>query len=288
MILACGEGATPTPTATPTATPLAKAVPTGTLDMGISGQRPSIWGVPAAEVYFSARYDALTFGELPFWWAGGSDEIIPRLIKDWSVATGSDGNAVYTFNVQEGVPYHKQFGDWGTVDADDIKFYYESIGAEGSVNSKAGTARRVFLCDGCELTATDELTLQLKRPVRTFEVNILVWSDAGGIKPREHVLAVGEDTAKKQPVGTGPWELVEDKANQFRKMRAVRDHWRKTPEWDEFIVWEFVEESTRLANFLAGLLDTGLYSAENIQAIKSERDPDIKFITLESGLNHRL
>ena len=53
-------------------------------------------------------------------------------------------------------------------------------------------------------------------------------------------------------------------------MKGVRDHYRSPPNWDEF-QWSLIrEDSTRIANFLTGLIDTGKFTAESIQTIKGE------------------
>ena len=100
-----------------------------------------------------------------------------------------------------------------------------------------------------------------------------------GLNSKKHYDKVGPEEANFQSVGTGPWEMVEVKAGEFRRVQAVRDHWRKTPEWDEMI-WRMIpEESTRLANFLTGTLDTGTFSMESIIAIQAKDNPEFKYIT---------
>ena len=105
---------------------------------------------------------------------------------------------------------------------------------------------------------------------------------------KKHFDAVGEDVANTQAVGTSPWELYEATSGVNNKMRAVQDHWRKTPEFAEMIWWDIGEESTRLANFLTGVVDTASLSTDSLQAIRGENRTDIKFMNAPDLTEHRL
>ena len=286
--------ALPTPTATPVPTPTSVAVvePSGTLNLGVSALSPAIWA-PRVQPYGSTRFEVLTFGEHMFNWSDApTNNLTPRLVEDWSADFAPDGTATYTFQLRQGVPFHRTFGLWGEVTAEDWIFTIESTGGEGAIHSQLGNARRMWLCDGCEVTAPDPFTLVLKHPKGFWDIPAR-WStypggDAVGIKSKKHFDARGEDVAKDQPVSAGPWEIVEYNQDVRARLKAVRNHYRQTPEWDEWIWWVIAEESTRLANFEAGLLDTGTFSTDSIQAIKGLNDPDIKFLSLDGGLIHQL
>ena len=70
------------------------------------------------------------------------------------------------------------------------------------------------------------------------------------------VETLDEDEAATQLVGTGPWEVDEINLGEVWKFKAVPDHWRKTPEFAELHLLTIPEESTALANFLTGKIDT--------------------------------
>ena len=137
------------------------------------------------------------------------------------------------------------------------------------------------------MTKIDDFTVQLVRPSPTFEIT---WhsrapeSGAVSFHSKRHYETVGEDEAILQAVGTGPWEMTEIKSAEFRRMRSVPDHWRHTPEWEEMIWWTVFEDSTRLANFLTGQLDTALFTLDTIQDIRSEAIEGIKFMSFPGGV----
>ena len=76
-------------------------------------------------------------------------------------------------------------------------------------------------------------------------------------KQAEELLdTMGPEAANTQVVGTGPWEMNENQTGEFWKFNAVMDHHRKTPDFAELTFLEIPEESTRIANFQVGKIDT--------------------------------
>ena len=57
-------------------------------------------------------------------------------------------------------------------------------------------------------------------------------------------------------VGTGPWELQDIQPTESMTFTAVRNHWRKTPEFAELVLLAIPEEATALANFQTNRIDT--------------------------------
>ena len=289
VIIACGEEetaatATPAPdataaAATPTAAPATAAAPTedammdgegpvGTLNVGMTGLGPYVATLYDAG-YFKNRFAELVTHETLFI-MNFDGEWAPRLIKSFDI---SPDGLTYTMYLQEGAKWHagaESQGDWGEFNADDLIWSLKEIAREGSNHVQAGNTRRVFDCDECTLTKIDEYTVELKRPTPTFE---LTWYSQAPIpgfsmNSKKHYDTVGQDVALLEDVGTAPWEMVEHRTDDFRRMKAVEDHWRLTPDFAEMYWHDIVDESTRLANFLAGKLDTGIFNSDSVQAMK--------------------
>ena len=85
------------------------------------------------------------------------------------------------------------------------------------------------------------------------------------------------DEAIAPLVGTGPFELTEDRTGEFWAFKAVRDHWRKTPEFAELKILDIPEEATKLANFLTGKVDTWQAADDSISTVAA--DSDTKFMS---------
>ena len=264
-----------TPVATPVTTPAPSGmVPTGTLNVGVTAQGAAVFNIPDQGVQQS-RYDNIVTHE--DWWRGDSQgNLLPVLVREWSV---SPDGLTYTFQLQEGVPFHHGWGDYS---ADDFIFSLDQIAVEGSIASSAGAYRALFFCDGCAITKINDLTVQISRPTPTVEIP---WQGQrlNGQHSKLHFDTVGAEQANTESVGTGPFVLEELRQGQFRRASAVQDHWRKTPDWAELTMWEINEESTRLANFLTGLLDTATFTRDTIQAIKAEGRENVNYLVKSGG-----
>ena len=309
LIIACGEETTqaPAPTsaaeivtlppsvtgATPDATPAPAAatpapdagvtVPQGTLDVGMAVLGPYVATLYDAG-YFQNRFAELVTHETLFV-MGIDGEWDPRLIKSFDVS--ADG-LTYTMYLQEGAKWHNRTnaGDWGDFNADDFIFSIGEIAREGAKHVQGGNTRKVFGCEGCVLTKIDDLTVQLERPTPTFQ---LTWYSQAPIpgfsmNSKKHFDAVSQQEAVLQDVGTGAWEMVEHKTDDLRRMRAVEDHWRHVPEFAEMIWHDIPEESTKLANYQAGKLDTGIFNSDSIQAMKDNPVDNLTFMVFPAAI----
>ena len=107
---------------------------------------------------------------------------------------------------------------------------------------------------------------------------------AGGfIFSKKQSAELGEEEASRNGAGTGPFEIVEHRTGEFWRFEAVEDHWRKTPNFAELIFWEIPEESTRVANFQTGKLDTMSMAFDSQPAI--EKVPGTKFLRQDQGVD---
>ena len=266
---AAGSGATPAATPAPTAapTPAMPEGPSGHLRVGMAEVAP-IQHVLHLQTYSALKYDTLLTHE-PMFQRDKDDNLHGLLVKEWTV---DPNGLVHTFKLQEGVSWHStRFGDWGEFSADDFLYSLHNVSTEGSRHPRAGRIRKNFTCPDCTLTKIDDYTVQLVRPTLSVEITWDSFRNGGGsvaMISKKHVETVGEEEANFQSVGTGSWELMEAKTDDFRRVEAVEDHWRKTPDFAEMTWIQFGEESTRLANFLTGGLDTGQFALDSIEEIK--------------------
>ena len=285
-----------TPAAAPTAAPApAMMQPQGTLNVAMSEVGPAVFNNRDA-TYATLRFLMTTVGESLF--QNNLDgETVGRLVRDWTVESTGDG-VTYTFNLQPNVKWHTAFtskegkgDDWGEFNADDFLYNIDLVTQDASVHAIKPGTRRAYLCEECELTKIDDLTVQLKRPQESFEVFWYTKQPAGSVltlESKAHADALGEEDASKMPVYSGPWEIVDFRTGEFYRMRAVENHWRHTPAW-EFLNWEGIsEESTRIANFLTENIDTGKFGLEGIQELKDNNNPDHKFVPFPDAITNRV
>ena len=138
------------------------------------------------------------------------------------------------------------------------------------------------------MQAVDDYTIELHTGELHFDM--LLWMSvpyAGNIVSKKQVDELGEEAASAEGAGTGPWEMAEVQSGRFWRMNAVENHWRKAPNFAELILHEIPEESTRLANFQTGNLDTfNIVGLDSLPAV--QRVPDVKFMRVEGGATEHL
>ncbi len=273
--------------ATPTATPepaspapqQTQTGPYGTLRVAVEDLGPPVFVLSQAG-YPTYRFLNLSTDEMLFS-TSVEGKVVPRLAESWSLEQTAEG-ALYTFHLRRGVPFHDNHGEWGEFSAADLMFSLRDATKEGTQHSGAAGVRRVWFCDECEVTIVDDYTVELVRPEPRFDTTWDIrhpFAAGVAVHSKKHFDTVGEEASITQSVATGPWQMQDYRSGDYFLMKGVADHWRRAPDWEEFR-WQLIrEDSTRIANFLTGLIDTGKFTAEAIQTIKGEDLPTTRYMT---------
>ena len=245
----------PTATTAPAAKPTAKGVLSIALkEIGIFNANPGTAQYPGRSWIQTAGYEGLVTLD--------ADKVLtPLLAKSWS--TSSDG-LVWTIKLQEGVQFHQGYGE---MTADDV-IYSATLqardGAQGPPQNRV-----IAWVDGAK--ALDPLTIELTTPKPQWDV-IHWWMNPTGssafVISKKQADEKGEAELESNGAGTGPWEIVEAVPGQHYKWAAVEGHWRKTPFFAELVQMEIAEESTRVANFQTGKIDTMAMTFDSIPALE--------------------
>ena len=273
----------PAPTATsvsPTATAVAgMMMPEGTINVGVFDIGPGLYspwqsGAPVEQLYPGV-------GLIETMWVRQNDgEITGRLLEDWSIS--ADG-LTWTLNLRQGVPWHQGYGDWNS---EDMLFNVNEGGREGSIAAAGRTATVLFSHEDGGATIVDDYTVDVNTGVVRTDFQggfILHVSAFMSFYSKNLFDTLGEAEGEKTAVGTGPFEFAEQSADEFLRLTAVEDHWRKTPNFAELVVWHMPSEDTRLANFLTGDLDTMRMNIQNKPRL--EEDPDVRFLIFPNKLS---
>ncbi len=279
-------GATAVPVAPPTATkaPAATVQPSGSLNLaltaiGIYEGNTKLARFPQTNIIGLGAMESLVRLDVNAEYEG-------ELAESWSVAPD---NVTWTFNLNKGVQFH---GGWGEFTAHDLVWSLEMATEEGTFNDTARQGRRIFFNPAGGYTkALDDYTIEVNTGVPAWDV--LTWviqpgpdAVAWGISKKqwdELVPQVGEDEANRQTVGTGPWEMVENRTTEFWKFKAVPNHYLKTPFFEEMTIFEIPEKSTTIANFQVGKLD--VYGASPDEVPTLAELPGTKFM-IQEGSSH--
>ena len=252
------------PTPTPTLPPVQG--PFGTLNVGFK------------ELYTFSMHPRLTTGPTAQWYGSTLVEKIlkvnekreygPQLAREWS---SSPDGVLWTFKLQRGVQFHK---GWGEMTSEDVVWNMEQFAHADAITAFAPRGRRLWGSEAVEkgghLKAIDDYTIEIHTGV--FQVDFFVnlaRLQYPYVVSKKQVDQEGEEKANLNGAATGPFEFVQARGGEFWKFKAVEGHWRKTPYFAELVYWHIPEESTRLANFHTGRLDTFTMNPDTIPAVRS-------------------
>ncbi len=168
-------------------------------------------------------------------------EVQPCLAESWQV---SPSGLEYVFTLRRGVRFHN-----GTpLTPGDVKASLERI-----MNPKTASAQRSDFALVQSIAAVDaqRVRIILKQPFAPFLTKVAT--------ARVPILAQSSLPAEgsvSRVVGTGPWELVEWKTNEYVRLKRFKDYRDKgLPHLDEVIVKPIADATTRLAGLRAGDLE---------------------------------
>ncbi|KUO51074.1 MAG: hypothetical protein APF76_16395 [Desulfitibacter sp. BRH_c19] len=192
---------------------------------------------------------------------------VPNLAKDWS--SNEDGTQ-WTLYLEEGVSWH----DGEPFTSEDVKFTFEYLRDNGL------SYFYEYVAPVIDIETPDENTIVLKFEEASawmpqLWVPILpkhIWE---GIDPEE-----AETTYENSnPIGTGPFQVVEHKKGQFTRMAANKDYFKGAPEIDEVVITVYGNASTAAEALKLGEVDV-LTEIPAAQFRSLEGEPDI--VTLDS------
>jgi peptide/nickel transport system substrate-binding protein len=170
--------------------------------------------------------------------------IVPDLATEWS---WDSSKTELSFRLRDGVKWH----DGKPFTANDVKCTWDTL--LGKTNEKFRLNPRKAWYQNLEEVTTkgdDVVAFHLKRPQPSF-IALLAsgWSAVYPchVTPRE---------MRTQPIGTGPFKLVEFKPNEGIKVTRNPDYWKKDRPYLDGIEYTIIKNaSTRVLAFIAGKFD---------------------------------
>ena len=177
---------------------------------------------------------------------------VPELAKSWEMS--ADGTE-WTFVLEEGVPWHtgKNGEDWGTFTADDALHGAAMLGRDDSMMSWAANWRSIQQ-DQSTIVNDHEVIFKLDGPNPDYMFYIAT-SGGGVMTSKAQWDAGGDDLAKEDMIGTGPYRFVDREWGVNVEYELLPDHWRRNdppPDFQKIELRWIKEVATRNAGLLAG------------------------------------
>jgi peptide/nickel transport system substrate-binding protein len=212
-------------------------------------------GIGTPFVFLYALHDAL-IKPLP------GNDMAPCLAESW---TESPDGLVYEFKLREGLRFHN--GDPFT--AEDVKF---------SFHRYRGTSAKLLheRVKAVEIVDPHHVRFHLNEPWPDFMTFYgTPATGAAWIVPKRYIEKVGTDEFKKNPIGLGPYRVVEHQPGVELVLEANTKYWRKVPTVKRIVLKSVPEATTRLAMLKKREADVA-YAIYGPLAEEIQRDPGLK------------
>lgn len=186
-------------------------------------------------------------------------QIIPALAKSWEI---SDDGTVYIFTLRENVLFH----NGRTMTADDVLFSLNRIRDEAT-GYPLTWHKQIHRLEALD---DEKILLELKAPYAPFLSEL---ADAA-IIPKESVA-----TLATQPVGTGPFKLVEWVMGQHVQLAKFEGYWEAGIPYLDAVTFRIMPDpSTAILNLKAGTVHVIPRLSADV-AWQVEQDPALQLLS---------
>ncbi len=225
----------------------------------------------------------------------GSTEITPALAERWEVSP--DGK-VFTFHLRHGVKWqsNKTFKPTRDFNADDVLFSFERQWKDSNPFHKVSGGGYDYFNDmsfnkllvSIEALSPDTVRFTLTEPQAPFLADIAM--DFATIQSKEYadaLLKLGKpELIDQEPIGTGPFELVQYQRDSTIRYRPFPGYWGEKPKVDALVFSINKDPAVRLAKLRANECQIMAFpNLADLPAIKA----DASFAAYgATGTEHRL
>ena len=222
----------------------------------------------------------------------GGTKVVPGLAESWTVS--KDG-LEYVFKLRKGVKWqsNKNFKPTRDMNADDILFMFERQWKENDPYFKVTSSNHAYFGDmGMpkllkSVDKVDEYTVKivLNAPEAPFLSNLAM--QYAGVQSKEYAIAMLKagtpEKIDQEPVGTGPFMLVQYQKDAIIRYKANPQYWAGKAKIDDLIFSITPDASVRWAKLQKGECHVMPYpNPADLPAIR--KDPNV--VVLEQpGLN---
>ncbi|MEQ5802957.1 ABC transporter substrate-binding protein [Halomonas sp. H10-9-1] len=210
-------------------------------------------------------FDGLTY-------RGPDLELVPGLATDWEVL--DDGTRI-RFTLREDVTFHN--GE--PFNAEAVKFTFDRLlGDEGAQGPQRSNYTAI---DNVEVIDDVTVDFHLNEPDPVLLTKLAGYGAM--IVPPQYITEHGDDHFNTNPVGTGPFQVVEYTPRESVELEAFEDHWAGAPKLDEVTYRFITEPSTAVAELQAGRVDIVIPPTIPIGMIETiENDEDTQVMSVAS------
>lgn len=186
--------------------------------------------------------------------------IVPALAERWTI---SPDRRSYTFELRSDVEWHN--GD--PFDADDVRHHFDVRLRDATAPYSGQFLQKI---ERIEVLGSHTIRFTLREAWPDFLAHLSPGNTTlGAITPRRYIEEVGERAFAREPVGTGPYELVEHERGSYFRYRARSRHaFREQPAFEYLKIMLVPEESTRIAMLRRGEVDLIETTPDSVEPLR--------------------
>jgi len=222
----------------------------------------------------------------------GGTKVVPGLAEKWEIS--KDG-LEYTFHLRHGVKWqsNKNFKPSRDFNADDVLFMFDRQWRESDPYFKVTSSNHSYFGDmGMpkllkSVDKVDEYTIKitLNAPEAPFLSNLAM--QFAGVQSKEYAIAMLKagtpEKIDQEPVGTGPFELVQYQKDAIIRFKAFPQYWGGKAKIDDLVFAITPDASVRWAKLQKGECHVMPYpNPADIPAMR--KDANVKVLE-QPGLN---
>lgn len=172
-----------------------------------------------------------------------NSNLIPQLAESYDQIDPT----TYRFALRKGIKFHN--GE--ELKASDVKFSMDRV------MSPIGSATRAYSKDLASVEVIDDYTVQMKLKQPSTPFLMLLTLSWGGIVNEKAVRAAGDNYAMN-PIGTGPFRLIDWKRGDRITLERYEDYWGERPRYKTLIFRSLPEPTSRVVELETGGADLAL------------------------------
>jgi dipeptide transport system substrate-binding protein len=222
----------------------------------------------------------------------GGTKVVPSLAEKWDIS--SDG-LTYTFTLRKGVKFHnhRTFKPTRDLNADDVIFGFERMWKEAHPYYKVTSSNHAYWDSASmpkllkSIDKVDDYTVRfvLNTPEAPFLSNLAM--PFAAIQSKEYadamIKAGTPERIDQDPIGTGPFYLVQYQKDAVVRYKAFPQHWAGKAKIDDLVYSITPDASVRWAKLQKGECHVMPYpNPADLEAIKKE--PNVQILE-QPGLN---
>ncbi|HRT54800.1 MAG TPA: ABC transporter substrate-binding protein, partial [Flavobacteriales bacterium] len=223
----------------------------------------------------------------------GGTKVVPGLAERWEIS--ADGKE-YTFHLRKGVKWHntnKLFKPTRDMNADDVLFMFERQWKEDNPYFKVTSPNHSYFNDMgmpkllVSVTKVDDHTIKitLNKPEAPFLANLAM--PYAAVQSKEYadaMLKAGTpEKIDQEPIGTGPFYLVQYQKDAVIRYKAFGAHWAGKAKIDDLVYAITPDASVRWAKLQKGECHVMPYpNPADLDAMR--KDPKVTVLE-QPGLN---